>query len=100
VLENEGLRDRFATIVGCDTVTALKPSPDIFNYVLRELRVPPRDAVVIEDAEKGVGSALAAGVPVVVVRTPETKTIEFEGADLVLGSHAELIDFARRVFAS
>jgi HAD superfamily hydrolase (TIGR01509 family) len=61
VLANEGLRDRFACIVGCDTVPALKPAPDIFNYVLRELGVSPRDAVVIEDAEKGVGSGGDSG---------------------------------------
>jgi HAD superfamily hydrolase (TIGR01509 family) len=96
VLDNEGLRAHFACIVGCDTVPALKPAPDIFNYVLRELGVSPRDAVVIEDAEKGVGSARAAGIPVVVVRTPETKNIDFEGADLVLESHAEWSAFSRR----
>jgi HAD superfamily hydrolase (TIGR01509 family) len=97
VLDNEGLRDRFASIVGCDTVPALKPSPDVFNYVLRELGVTPGDAVVIEDAEKGVGSARAAGIPVVVIRTPETKNIEFEGADLVMESHAEWVEFTRRL---
>ncbi|HEX6789694.1 MAG TPA: HAD family phosphatase [Candidatus Krumholzibacteria bacterium] len=99
VLENEGLRDRFACIVGCDTVPALKPAPEIFNYVLRELRVAPRDAVVIEDAEKGVGSARAAGIPVVVVRTPETRNIEFEGADLVVESHTRLLEYSHRAFA-
>lgn len=98
VLANEGLRDRFAAIIGCDTVPALKPSPDIFDYVLRTLDVPPRDAVVIEDAEKGVGSANAAGIPVVVVRTRETKNIEFTGADLVVESHDELLTHTRRAF--
>jgi HAD superfamily hydrolase (TIGR01509 family) len=98
VLENEGLAGRFARIAGCDTVPALKPAPDIFEYVLRELRLAPRDAVIIEDAEKGVGAAHAAGVPVVVVRTPETKNIDFEGADLVVESHSELVNFARQAF--
>ena len=98
VLANEGLRDRFACIVGCDTVPALKPAPDIFDYVLRELVVPPRDAVVLEDAEKGVGSARAANIPVVVVRTPETRDIDFTGADLVLDSHPGLLNLVRRAF--
>lgn len=98
VLENEGLRRHFASIVGCDTVPALKPAPDIFNYVLRELGVAPRNAVVIEDAEKGVGSARAAGIPVVVVRTPETANIDFKDADLVVKSHAELLEHIRRTF--
>lgn len=98
VLANEKLAGAFASIAGCDTVPALKPAPDIFVHVLHELGVSPRDAVVIEDAEKGVGAARAAGVPVVVVRTPETHNIEFTGADLVLESHAELLAFARRAF--
>jgi HAD superfamily hydrolase (TIGR01509 family) len=95
VLDNEGLRDRFACIIGCDTVPALKPAPDIFNYALRELRVSAPEAVVVEDAEKGVGSARAAGIPVVVVRTPETAAIDFSEADLVLESHREWADLVR-----
>jgi putative hydrolase of the HAD superfamily len=56
------------------------------------------DAVVVEDAEKGVSAARAAGIPVVVVRAPETRDIDFSGADLVLESHAEMLSFARRAF--
>jgi HAD superfamily hydrolase (TIGR01509 family) len=99
VLANEKLTDAFACIAGSDTVPALKPAPDILLHVLRELQVAAGDTVVLEDAEKGVGAARAVGTPVVVVRTPETHDIDFSGADLVLESHAELIDFARRAFS-
>jgi HAD superfamily hydrolase (TIGR01509 family) len=95
VLENEGLASYFASIVGVDTA-ALKPAPDSFLHVLRDLQVAPHDAVVIEDAEKGVSAAIAAGIPVVVVRTPETAGIDFGEADLVLESHAELVGMMRR----
>jgi len=98
ILENEKLLDRFDVIAGSDTVPALKPSPDILLHVQRELGIAARDAVVIEDAEKGIGAAQAAGMPVVVVRTPETSSIDFSAADLVLDSHAELIAMARRTF--
>ena len=97
ILENEGLLESFASVVGSDTA-ALKPDPDSFLKVLSEVDAAPREAVVIEDAEKGVGAAIAAKIPVVVVRTPEMHAIEFAGADLILESHAELIDFARRTF--
>jgi len=97
VLANEGLTSRFASIVGVDTA-ALKPAPDSFLHVLRELKVAPRDAVVVEDAEKGVSAARAAGIPVVVVRTPETSAIDFASADLVLASHAEWLEMTRRLF--
>ena len=97
VLANEGLAGVFAAIVGSDTVAALKPAPDIFLRVLAMVGAAPSEALVFEDAEKGVGSAIAAGIPVVVVRTKETRLIDFRGADLVLESHAELLELARRV---
>jgi len=43
-----------------------------------------------------VSAALAAKIPVIVVRTPETRAIEFNGADLIVDSHAELLELARR----
>lgn len=98
ILLNEGVRDRFASVVGSDTVAALKPAPDILHKVLDDVGASAREAVVVEDAEKGVGAAIAAGVPVVVVRTKETRAIEFEGADLILESHSEMVEFARRAF--
>jgi beta-phosphoglucomutase-like phosphatase (HAD superfamily) len=52
--------------------------------------------VVFEDAEKGMHAAIAGEIPVVVVRTPETARIDFAPASLVLDSHAELLDLARR----
>jgi beta-phosphoglucomutase-like phosphatase (HAD superfamily) len=99
ILENEGLLETFASVVGSDTA-ALKPDPESFLMVLKELHVRPSEAVVLEDAEKGIGAAQAANIPVAVVRTPETSAIDFSAADLVLDSHAELLSFARRVFAS
>jgi len=98
ILENEGLLPAFASIVGSDTA-ALKPDPESFLMVLRDVGAKPSAAVVVEDAEKGVSAAIAAHIPVVVVRTPETSAIDFSAADLVLDSHAELAAFARRAFS-
>jgi beta-phosphoglucomutase-like phosphatase (HAD superfamily) len=97
ILENEGLVKRFASVIGSDTA-ALKPDPESFLMVLRELDASPTDAVIVEDAEKGISAAIAAHIPVVVIRSPETAAIDFKDADLILDSHAELIDFARRTF--
>ena len=97
ILENEGLLETFASVVGSDTA-ALKPDPESFLMVLRDVGVAPNEAVVVEDAEKGVGAAIAAHIPVVVIRSPETLGIEFEGADLILRSHEELVSFSRRMF--
>ncbi len=95
ILANEGLTGALATIVGSDTVTALKPAPDIFLAALEAVGATPSEALVFEDAEKGVGSAIAAGIPVVVVRTRETHGIDFSAADVVFDSHAELLEAVR-----
>ena len=98
ILSNEGLTGTFAAIVGSDTVPVLKPAPDIFLSALAAVGAVPSEALVFEDAEKGVGAALAAKIPVVVVRTRETPAIDFSSADLVLVSHAEMAEFARHAF--
>ena len=98
ILKNERLENRFAAVVGSDVVPLLKPAPDIFLHVLASVGASPPQALVIEDAEKGVHAAVAAGIPVVVVRTPETLAIDFSAADFVLESHTELSDMIRRAF--
>jgi len=97
ILRNGGVLDRFTHIIGSDTVPAIKPAPDIFLKMLDVAKKDPWECVVIEDAEKGVEAAVEANIPVIVVRTPEAASIKFETADLVLESHAELIDFARAI---
>jgi HAD superfamily hydrolase (TIGR01509 family) len=97
ILENEGMLETFDSVVGSD-IAALKPDPESFLMVLANVNASPNEAVVIEDAEKGVSAAIAAKIPVVVVRTPETRTVDFAGADLVLDSHAELLRFAQQLF--
>ena len=95
ILGNAGLEGRFRFIVGKDTVPTIKPAPDIFFAVLDELGVEPYECLVIEDAEKGVSAAVAAGIPVVVVRTKETRDFDFDLANLVVDSHQQLLALVR-----
>jgi beta-phosphoglucomutase-like phosphatase (HAD superfamily) len=52
---------------------------------------------VIEDAEKGMQAANAAGIPVIVIRTLETRDFDFSDADLAVYSHAEFLELVRHV---
>ena len=88
----------FSHIIGSDTVPAIKPAPDIFLKMLDVVKRDPWECVVIEDAEKRVEAAVESNIPVVVIRTPEAKSIEFATADLVLESHQEMIEFAHSIF--
>lgn len=99
VLDNAGVRHRFAEIIGSDTVPNLKPAPDILHAVMDRVGCDSFECVLIEDAEKGMFAAVAAHVPVIVIRTDETRAFDFRLADLVLDSHAEMIELARRALA-
>ena len=44
-----------------NTVAKSKPAPDIFLYAAQQLKLPPDQCLVIEDAEKGVDAARAGG---------------------------------------
>ena len=79
-------------------VERAKPAPDLFLAMLERIDLEPRECLVIEDAEKGMQAAIAAGLPVVVVRTRETREFDFSPADLVLDSHAELLEMMRETF--
>jgi HAD superfamily hydrolase (TIGR01509 family) len=53
---------RFSAFDSLPTPTS-KPDPAVYRLALRELHVAPDQAVAIEDAEAGVLSAVAAGIP-------------------------------------
>jgi HAD superfamily hydrolase (TIGR01509 family) len=95
ILSNAGLEGTFRLIVGKDTVPTIKPAPDIFFAVLDALGAEPYECLVIEDAEKGMHAAVAADIPVVVVRTKETRDFDFGLANLVIDSHQELLELVR-----
>jgi HAD superfamily hydrolase (TIGR01509 family) len=98
ILDNAGVRDTFAEIIGSDTVPAIKPAPDLFLAMLERLALPGIECVVIEDAEKGMQASIASGIPVIVIRTSETRDFDFSDADLVLDSHGEFLDLTRAAF--
>lgn len=95
LLEAHDLEDRFEAIVGKDDSKLLKPHPEPYLIAARVLGLPPASCVAVEDAEKGVISAHAAGMPVIVVETEVTRGLGIAGADLHLGSLEELVSLIR-----
>ncbi len=67
VLGATGLARAFETIVGKEDVKAVKPDPEAYLLALKQLRIPPRDAVAFEDSPSGLAAARGAGVPVIAV---------------------------------
>ncbi len=84
VLENLGATGFFPEIVGKQRVPEPKPDPRIFLVAARCLGLDPGECLVFEDAEKGVAAARGAGMPCIVVRTRQNRSVAFDAADLVL----------------
>ncbi|BBF92899.1 HAD-IA family hydrolase [Blastochloris tepida] len=67
-----GAVGRFAVIGAGDMVAAKKPAPDIYQYVLDAMALPPGACVAFEDSANGLVAARAAGLPTLV--TPSLYT--------------------------
>jgi len=68
LLVSGGIRDRFGTVVGGESVQRLKPHPD--PYLLAAERLGVRAPLVLEDSEAGLASGRAAGFQVVAIKHP------------------------------
>jgi HAD superfamily hydrolase (TIGR01509 family) len=79
-------------------VERTKPAPDLFLLAADRAGVSPAECLVIEDSRHGVRGAKAAGMTVVAVPNRITTGQDFEAADQIVGSVAE-IDLAG-IFAS
>ena len=70
--------------VGCgDIVPQKKPAPDIYNFVLAELKMPPANCIALEDSNNGLRSSLAAGIKTYITTNHYTRNQDFSGAAAV-----------------
>jgi HAD superfamily hydrolase (TIGR01509 family) len=86
VIHGLGIANYFDTIVSGLDVARVKPAPDIFLEAARRLGVDPADCAVLEDAEKGVLAAHAAGMRCVAVPNEYTRDHDFSKATYVCSS--------------
>lgn len=79
---------------GCgDIVPQKKPAPDIYNWVLNELKLTPQDCIALEDSNNGLRSSLAAGVKTYITTNPYTCKQDFSGAAAVFDDLSDLPTF-------
>ena len=67
VLESANLASKFRVSVSTEEVRAGKPSPAVYEEVVRQLTVDAQQAVAIEDSSNGLRSAARAGLRVIAV---------------------------------
>ena len=85
-LEPRNLTRFIQVIVTGDTVSQVKPSPELFNNALLKLGVNPGEALILEDSVNGLKAARTAGVRCVIIPSSLTRGMDFHEADLVLES--------------
>jgi HAD superfamily hydrolase (TIGR01509 family) len=89
-LERMGLLARFDALACRGDVPRTKPDPGLHLRVLEALEVRPEEAIALEDSPNGIAAAKAAGLFCVAVPNDLTRGLTLSGADLRLGSLAEL----------
>jgi len=86
-----GFNRFFDVVVSGDDVRRSKPDPESYRRALELTRRDPVECVAIEDSERGLTAAKAAGLECWVIPTPLTRDGDFRSADRVLSSLAEVV---------
>ena len=79
----------FEVIAAGDMVPAKKPAPDVYQYVLDHLVLPPEACVAIEDSRQGLLAATTAGLATAVTVNDYTRHHDLALADLVVNHLGE-----------
>jgi phosphoglycolate phosphatase len=96
LLDALGLLERFACVIGRDSVTRGKPAPDPILEMIRRCGGGP--AAFVGDSSYDVAAAHAAGVPCVAVGFGfADQPADRLGADAVIRAYAELAPTLRRL---
>ncbi len=82
--------DWFEVIAAGDMVPEKKPAPDIFEYALAHLKLPPENCLAFEDTNNGLLSAVQTGLKTVVTVNDYTWQQDFSKAALVISDLGEL----------
>lgn len=83
----------FDFVITGDDVSETKPSPEPYLMAVQRAGCTPQECVAIEDSERGLLSAKAAGIACWVIPTELTRYGDFSMADKVLTSVADVVRF-------
>jgi len=94
-LQDTGILHNFNVVVGGDQVETSKPHPAIYLKVAGILGVEPQNCLALEDSEKGVQSAVSAGMTVIQIPdlVPPSLALSALG-HIILGSLNDVVNWA------
>ena len=88
--ETTGIRDFFEFVLSREDYGKSKPEPEPYITAVRMLGVPAEKCIAIEDTERGLVAAKAAGLRCVIIPHDFTRECRFEGAIAGIESVAQL----------
>lgn len=88
--QRTGLPQHFELILTRHDYVNSKPEPEPYLLAMAKLNVSPEDCLVIEDSERGLRAAKAAGIACWVLPSPLTRGSSFAAADRQLNDLTEL----------
>jgi HAD superfamily hydrolase (TIGR01509 family) len=86
-----GLLKYFDFVLTASDFSRVKPDPEPYLRAVERTGFGPEACVAIEDSERGLASAMSAGISCIVVPTALTQGGNFGGAHRILGSIGELL---------
>jgi HAD superfamily hydrolase (TIGR01509 family) len=86
-----GILHHFELALTREQYAMSKPDPEPYVTAARRLGIEPARCLVVEDSERGLRAACAAGMSCWVVPSELTRDGRFDGATAVLGSFEEVV---------
>ena len=85
-----GLLKYFNFTITSDDCSETKPSPKPYLDALEKSGFEKEECLIIEDSERGLKAAIAAGIKCYIIPTDLTKNSNFKGADKILNNISEI----------
>jgi HAD superfamily hydrolase (TIGR01509 family) len=86
-----GILGHFEFALTREQYALAKPDPEPYRRAVERLGLPPARCLVIEDSERGLRAAKAAGLACWIVPSELTRELRFDRADAVLADFDEVV---------
>lgn len=87
-----GLMEYFEFVVAREDCGKTKPNPEPYLLALERLGMRAENCVAVEDSERGLGAARAAGLRCLVIPNEFTRSCSFPGATAILPGAAAVLE--------
>ena len=87
-----GLREYFDFALVREDYNQTKPNPEPYLLALKRLGMKADNCVAVEDSERGLAAARAAGIRCLVIPNDITRSCSFQGATAILPRAAAVVD--------